>query len=327
MGDSDPNRPADARMVEGGIRFYSRKLQRHPGYRGASRVWRIIRKLPANAWRVATHRYRELPSVVIVGAQKAGTTQLYESLIRHPACFGGARKELNYFTDWSFLPVWWYRSRFPLTQRLHRVRGLCLEASPAYLATPSALQQIHETLPNAKIIAVLRDPVARAFSQYQHNKSRYRESRSFEAAVHEIIAGGTLPPKPGAALSAGVKPMLDYVSRGYYALQLEALWKFVPREQTLVLDCADLFDDTNGVCQRVFDFIGLQRHDVTLKKVFNRGYYRETIDPEFAAELRAHYRAHDQLLVELTGQSFRWMQSHAAVVGAQPDTRKANLAA
>ena len=57
--------------------------------------------------------------------------------------------------------------------------------------------------------------------------------------------------------------MLDYMSRGYYALQLEGALASFPREQTLVLDCADLFDDTNAACQRVFDFSALEaRRDV-----------------------------------------------------------------
>jgi hypothetical protein len=84
------------------------------------------------------------------------------------------------------------------------------------------------------------------------------------------------------------------------------------------LDSADLFEDTNAVCQRVFEFVGLDRCDVSMKKVYNRGYYREAIDPSIAAELRDHYRPYDQLLAELTGQSFRWMDTRRAASSTQP---------
>lgn len=187
-----------------------------------------------------------------------------------------------------------------------------MEASPSYLPSPAALRQMHEALPDVRIVAVLRDPVARAFSHYQHSKTRYRELRPFAAAVREIINSGTLAPESGAATRGDARPMLDYVSRGYYGLQIAALWQCFPREQTLILDCADLFDDTNAVCQQVFDFVGLDRCDVTMKKVFNRGYYRETIDPAVAASLRAHYEPHDQLLAALMGRSLRWMAPRQA---------------
>ena len=264
---------------------------------------------------------------MIVGAQKAGTTQLYEGLIRHPACFGSVKKELNYFSELAHRPIGWYRSRFPWAQTVRRAQGICLEASPSYLPSPQALRRMRATLPDAKVIAILRDPVDRAFSHYQHCKTRYRDSRDFAVAVCEITKNRTLAPELGAALQDNMEPMLDYVSRGYYALQIEALWQVYPPEQTLILDSADLFDDTNAVCRRVFDFLGLDPYDITMQKVFNRGYYREKIDPATAAELRSHYRPHDQLLVDLMGQSFRWMRSRDEAAQTGPRTRSADRAA
>jgi Sulfotransferase domain len=307
VGDHEP--AAETLVGRDRLRFHLRKLQRHPGYRGASRVWRIARTLPFDLWRIATHPYRELPSAVIAGAQKAGTTQLHEGLLRHPCCFGGVRKELNYFSHRAHWPLMWYRSRFPLSRTVGKARGICLEASPSYLPSLEAHVRMQEVLPEAKIIVILRDPVARAFSHYQHQKTRHRDRRSFAAAVGEIIDSGTLAAEPGAALAAGAPPMLDYISRGYYALQLESLWQVYPREQTLILDSAELFEDTSAVCHKVFRFLGLEPIFVTVDKIYNRGYYRETIDPGVAEELRAHYRPHDELLASLTGQTFRWMET------------------
>src|SRR5262249_44843307 len=75
--------------------------------------------------------------------------------------------------------------------------------------------------------------------------------------------------------------------------------------------------NTTAVCQRVFDFLGLPPHEVTMPKVYNRGYYREKIDPSIAEMLRAHFRPYDDLLIRLTSQSFGWMGSRATV-GARP---------
>ena len=73
------------------------------------------------------------------------------------------------------------------------------------------------------------------------------------------------------------------------------------------MDSASLFQDTSAACERVFDFMGLDSFDVQPTKVYNRGYYQETIDPRVAAQLREHYRPYDELLAEVIGQPFAWM--------------------
>jgi hypothetical protein len=294
------------------IHYYLRKLQRHPKYLATQRALRTARQVVPNAWRLSTHRMRQLPSAVIVGAAKAGTTQLYTYLLRHPRCFGGTEKEINYFSRFHDRSLKWYRARFPLARTVAAVKGITMEASPSYLPNIAALKRMRALLPAARVIVIMRDPVARAFSQYQHNKQRHREPHSFEHIVREAIAQSPpigsfhepLPPMPDTASK--------YIWQGYYASQIAGLWQVYPREQVLLLDAADLFDDTNAMCQRVFDFLGLERFDVQPDKIYNRGYYRETVDPETAALLREHYRLHNEWLVKLTGQSFRWISDAAA---------------
>jgi hypothetical protein len=293
-------------------RIAARQIQRHPRYQAAQSAVRATTQLVPNTWRMATHSWRELPSAVIVGAQKAGTTQLYSCLVRHPRCFGGVKKELQYFSKLANRPLGWYQAQFPLSRTVARVGGLCIEASPSYLPSPAALRLMHDVLPSARIIVLLRDPVERAFSHYQHYKTRHRESREFGRAVRDAIHENTERFGRDPWLHGASAPLLDYVARGYYALQLGLLWNLYPRNQVLVIDSADLFEDTNGVCQRVFDFIGLDRRDVSPSKIYNRGYYREKIDPATAELLREHYRAHDRRLADVTGQTFRWMERHGA---------------
>jgi hypothetical protein len=175
------------------------------------------------------------------------------------------------------------------------------------MPVPHALRTMRNVLPEAKVIAILRDPVSRAFSHYQHSKTRGREDRSFEQVVADELRLNQFPPQLGVALEADARPLLGYVARGYYALQLEVLLSLYPRDQVLILDSADLFRDTGETCQRVFAFLGIEPHEVQPGKVFNRGYYKEKIDPRVAERLREHYRPYDELLVELVGQSFCWM--------------------
>ena len=141
----------------------------------------------------------------------------------------------------------------------------------------------------------------------QNERIRYAESRGFEEAVAEELRNNDFPAKPGVALAADAKPMLGYVSRGYYALQLELLLKVYTRNRVLVIDSAKLFEDMSAVCERVFDFMGLDSFEVEPGKTSNRDFYQEKIDPRLADRLREHYRPYDEMLEEMLGQSFRWM--------------------
>jgi hypothetical protein len=292
---------------EQSLRVALRRLKRHPAFRVAKAPFDVVKDSVPSALRIATNWFRHLPTTVIVGAQKAGTTQLYAYMVKHPRCFGAAEKEVDYFSKRPDRSVAWYRSRFPLRRRVVRRTGHVIEASPSYLPTPSALRQMKKVLPGARVIVLLRDPVSRAFSHYQHKKTRHVESRSFAQVVDEEIRATEFPARLGVALGEGARPMLGYVSRGYYALQLELLLKVYPRNKVIVIDSANLFKDTSAVCNRVFDFMGLEDFDVEPGKVYNRGFYQEKIDPRVAERLREHYRPYDELLQEIMGQPFGWM--------------------
>src|SRR3954449_2362447 len=202
------------------LREMLRRVKRHPAFRVWKRPFDLLKDAPSSAWRIASQRYRNLPTTVIVGAQKAGTTQLYAYMVKHPRCWEAAEKEVDYFSKRPHRSVRWYRSRFPMRWRVARRQGHVIEASPSYLPTPSALRKMHKVLPNARVIVLLRDPVSRAFSHYQHKKTRHLESRTFAQAVEAEIRANAFPAQWGVALRDGAQPMLGYVARGYYALQL-----------------------------------------------------------------------------------------------------------
>jgi hypothetical protein len=295
------------------VSMFVRRVKLHPAYRAWKWPLDVVTDSVPATWRLATQTLRHLPTVVIVGAMKGGTTQLYSYLAKHPRVFEGAEKEVDYFSKHPERSIRWYRSRFPWRRRVLRKNGHVIEASPSYLPTPRALRQMKNVVPDARVIVLLRDPVSRAFSHYQHYKTRHRDSRSFEQAVAEELAKKAFPAKRGVALAADVAPMLEYVARGYYALQLELLYTLYPRNRVLVIDSANLFDDTNAVCDRVFDFLGLESFDVEPSKVYNKGFYKEKIDSRVAERLREHYRPYDELLTQLVGQPFRWMAPRAQV--------------
>lgn len=314
--ESNPGSSANS-GAEDSLRFHLRKLQRHPKYQAAQLALRSARRIVPNAWRQATSRLRPLPGTVIVGVAKSGTSQLFSYILRHPRCFGSVEKEVNYFSYHSQRSLGWYRSRFPRARTVEAVDGICMEASPSYLTTPHALPRMYRVLPKAKLLVILRDPVARAFSQYQHHKQRRQESRPFDEIVRESIANSPPVARRDRPLPPLPESVAYYIWQGYYASLLAKLFGVYPRKQVLVLDAGHMFDDTNAVCQQVFDFLGLESFDVKPDRIYNRGFYRETIDPATAELLREHYRPHDEWLAELTGQKFGWTEAAAGASDAR----------
>src|SRR5258706_11489250 len=116
-------------------------------------------------WRRATSRYRKLPDFLIIGAQRSGTSTLYQYIARHPDVRGAFRKEVHYFDMHYDRGLDWYRACFP-------TRGFTGESSPSYLIHPEVPARVAAVLPDIKLIAILRNPVERAYSAYNRNVRR-----------------------------------------------------------------------------------------------------------------------------------------------------------
>ena len=239
----------------------------------------------AGWWRCATSRYRKLPDFLIIGAQRSGTSTLYQTVARHPDVRGAFRKEVHYFDTYYDRGLNWYRANFPFN-------GFTGESSPSYLVHPDVPARVKAVLPDVKLIAILRNPVERAYSAYNRNVRRQRESRPFA----EAIAGG---------------PTLEfaYLERGLYAEQIERWLQHFRREQLLVLSAEAFFK--NAPMDRVWNFLGLPAWsgDAALqrwiKEKYSYGRYAE-MDEAVRRKLTDHFRPHNERLYRLVGENFGW---------------------
>ena len=127
-----------------------------------------------------------LPDFVIIGAQRSGTGRLYGLLTRHPDVERASVKEVHYFDrpDNFRRGIEWYRRRFPARRRGSQ-RHITGEATPSYLVDPPVPERIAEAVPEVRLIVLLRDPVARAYSHFHMAYRKGNETRSFEEAVEE----------------------------------------------------------------------------------------------------------------------------------------------
>lgn len=255
-----------------------------------------------------------LPDFLIIGAQKGGTTSLYAHLTQHPNVSRAFEKEVRYFNDHFAEGVDWYKAHFPtvayrelMTRRLGNslITG---EGEPSYLANPVVPQRVLDLTPDVKLIVMLRDPVSRAYSHYQHRFTRNRETRTFEevvAADKEVLKDGWENIPTGNLKSLG-HLHYSYLPRGVYADQVSNWLSVFPREQFLFIRAEDFFADTQEIYNETLDFLGLPEHNLEERRRHNVGKYAEPMSAAMKQDLADYFLPHNQRLYEILGRDFGW---------------------
>lgn len=255
----------------------------------------------------ATSFARPLPGFLILGAQKAGTTALYAYLRWHPSVTGPAWKEVSYFDRHYRRGVHWYRGHFPLRPG-DRLVG---EASPGYLFHPLAPERVRATVPEARLIVLLRDPVDRALSHYHHEVALGREPLTFEQAIEaepERTRGEEerLVREPGYFSHAWWD--YAYLGRGRYAEQLERWLAVFPRDQLLVVASDELAAEPRETYARVLEFLGAPAYELdSYPRVYEQSYGE--MQPDTRRRLAGYFAEPNRRLSELLGRDFGWQAS------------------
>ncbi len=231
--------------------------------------------MPAGALRSAVPKV----SFLVIGAQKAGTTVLDHYLRQHPDIGMADVKEVHYFDDeivfeWPEGDSAAYESRFPGTKALHG------ESTPIYLWWKPACQRIHRYNPDMKLIAILRDPVDRAFSHWNMEFNRGDEHRDFRSAVQAELEQRTTDPDRQHRV-------FSYLSRGFYTEQIERFQRTFDPQQLLCVKYEDLRDDPEPQLTRIFDHIGASRAAYRFAPMqLNPGNYSTSLDAGTKRELK-----------------------------------------
>lgn len=190
------------------------------------------------------------PDFMIIGSMKSGTTTLYQYLGRHPAVFMSTPKEPMFFSrdEVRSRGLDWYFSLF----KGARDDQLCGEASTCYTRWPyfgDVSARIHETVPDAKFIYIMRHPVERTYSHYRH-----------EMEERQAIGGGNLVTFDQALVE---QPVIFETS--LYHVQISRFLEQFPRDRFLLLFLEDLNDDPAPVLDATQRFLGLRQDDALLQ--------------------------------------------------------------
>jgi len=216
-----------------------------------------------------------LPDIVGIGAQKAGTTWLYEQLSLHAQVVMSRQKELNYFFGSNSEK--WYRSQFATADK-HQIKG---EVSPGYLAVPEVPSRMHDLIPNAKLLLILRDPTERAFSQWK--MARQLGNVSLETPF--IIAFR--------------ENQRCIRSQGLYSESIRRFATFYPLGQKLWIGLTDqIRADPHSLIRSVYKFIGADPDfcPSALGNHVNVATDRQLISPSDEKECRDFYAPHIEKL-------------------------------
>jgi len=188
---------------------------------------------------------------LVAGAQKAGTTALFDYLAELPELELPAVKEAHFFddeekVDWSAPDYARYHALFGDPTRLWG------EATPIYLYWPNALERIRAYNPAIKLILLFRDPIERAWSHWKMEYARGKETEPFGWCIREgrarMADAGPYP---------GFHRVFSYVERGYYGRQLARVMRLFPRDQLLLIGSDDLRREPTATIRKVCEFLGI----------------------------------------------------------------------
>ena len=204
------------------------------------------------------------PDFFILGAAKSGTTSLHGWLAQHSEIAMSEPKEPFFYETEYELGVAFYWHRYFNHWNGQRLIG---DARHRNLYLPYIPERIRTSAPNARFIAILRDPVRRAMSHWWHWFARGREELFFEEALEQDllrIASGDQITTPDQIASYAAQLGTDgrshirtYLDTGYYAIQLRRYFEIFPRDKFKILIFEEVVKDPQRHCADVFEFLGV----------------------------------------------------------------------
>jgi len=285
--------------------------------------------------RKITSRFRMLPSFLIIGGAKCGTTSLYAHLIEHPNILSASIKEVNFFQYIQNSKTSFYRSHFPI-KRQNLITG---EASTQYLVHRFVSKRVHELLPSVKLILLVRNPVERAYSEFHYMINLGAQiTDNFEDAIESELKRIKIEDeKPEFTIENSnynhFQPAFSYLRHGIYSNYILNWLKSFPKEQLLILNTKDLYNNLGNTLDKTFQFLNLPKYQIENKipknkidkirpivgresnifkninsktqTLFNVQNYPE-MKPKTRKSLQDFYRPYNEKLFEIIGRRFDW---------------------
>ena len=259
-----------------------------------------------------TSPLRVLPDFFVIGVARSGTTSLFHYLGQHQNIRRASYDELGYFDENFHLGLNWYRSLFPTKftkqniQKKHK-KFLTFDVTPFYIYNPLVIKRIIEKFPNSKIIANLRNPIDRAYSNFNQGIQDNNDTKTtFEELVVkelDIIKNNKLDLNNMSTLVDNFYELL--LARGLYQMQLTPWYNSFPQNKILITSSEELSNNTNNVLKQIFNFLDVPDMKIKDTSRKNKRQY-PTMKNETRQSLIEFYKPYNEKLYALVNRKFDW---------------------
>lgn len=268
------------------------------------------------------------PTCIVIGTQKGGTTALHKYLSQHPSIVPAIKKELHFFNcDNAYNQGLDHYASFFEADLPSRKNKITLDVTPDYLFfSYKTAERIHQYNPNMKLIALLRDPIKRAFSAWQMYKHFYQKNKDWHYKWNcncglDKTLQKLVPRKSYGEsfikdirleldlLNEGLLPEMAILNYGFYAQQLEQFIRFFNHENLLVIESNAMREHTQQYLSKIETHLNINHHDWSLSDIQPHfvGSYSERMTEQEISLLKQLYKPHNEKLFELLNDRFDWL--------------------
>jgi len=268
----------------------------------------------AQLYRLLTYRVRTIPDFIIIGAQRSGTTSMFRCLMDHPCISPPSKKEIHFFDINYMKGTRWYQAQFPSKylytyhKLVHNHRLVTGEASPYYIFHPLAAGRVQQFLPDVKIIAILRNPVDRAYSHYHHEVRLGIEKLPFEEAIaceEQRLEGEMERLNSDSGYYSHNHQHYTYLSRGIYHHQILKWVNNFPGKNIMIICSEAFYSDPQTVLNQVCVFLDLPEYKWKPPRIYQKGDY-SIMNPHTRKFLTEYFEPYNHELYEYMGIDFGW---------------------
>lgn len=248
---------------------------------------------------------RVLPNFIIVGTVRSGTTSLYYNICEHPSVVSAAYDEIGFFDSNYHLGLNWYRSMFPTENEMKELRektGMSItgEDTPFYFWKKEVVDRIYDILPKVKIIVIFRNPVDRAYSNYNLGIRSKTETLTFEDAVDEEIKF-----LDEHSFRDSIDRRRSYLSKGIYEKQVKLWFDIFPKEQIHILSTEKMNQNPQDTLQKIFEFLNLPKYNIKNPQRQKHAKY-EKMDDKVREKLLKFYKPYNEKFFHIIQKKFEW---------------------
>ena len=248
---------------------------------------------------------RVLPDFIIIGTVRSGSTSLYYNICEHPSVVEAAYDEIGYFDSNYHLGENWYRSMFPTQKIMNKIRedtgySITGEDTPFYFWKKEVAERILSDMPETKLIVILRNPVDRAYSNYNLAVRENNEKLTFEEAIDEEMEFLSKN-----SFRDTVDRFRSYLTKGMYVNQIKPWLDVFSREQLHFLSTEQMKNEPCETLDLVFKFLSVPSYDIKNLQERKLANYKK-MNENTREQLIKYYKSYNKEFFGIINQKFEW---------------------